>query len=508
MKRRGMWAAVVTLGAVLALVASQSRAQDRGALSTGFTYQGRLQKDGQLIDGACDLQFSLWDALAGGNQVGATQSRTDVPIAEGLFTVADLDFGGGAFSGEARWLEVAVQCSGETSFTVLRPRQALTAAPYASYAAQVGAHSHLGQTWTGSDNPLTLEGSFGAAPLVLNNSSGDGLRVDSAGDDGLQVTSAGGDGVYVGSAGEHGLLVYSANNVGVYVVSAGNDGVYVGSAGSPSAATSSTLHNGFEVAGAEGRGLYVGRADLDGLRVDSAGQHGVWVTSAGGDGVFVGSAGGNGVAVSSADQHGVGVFSAVHDGVYAHTTQANQEWGFYTPDKIYAGSALTSGGPSMIVAQNGDGAPLEPGTVVVVSGLGAPFAESDFPAPLVQRAGAGHGAVMGVVYARFVAEEKVEEVEHDGQVEQRTSQHSRTGEGPIAPGDYLLVVALGPAQVKAVALGGEIRSGDLLVLAGEGAAARMVSGSAYLPGSMVGTAMEGLEAARGSGLLWVLVQPR
>ena len=49
-------------------------------------------------------------------------------------------------------------------------------------------HNHLGQTWTGSNNPLKLTGSYGApewAPLVLSNSMGDGMRVESAGGDGM-----------------------------------------------------------------------------------------------------------------------------------------------------------------------------------------------------------------------------------------------------------------------------------------------------------------------------------
>jgi hypothetical protein len=410
------------------------------------------------VDATCDLQFSLWDALSDSGQVGSTLTRTSVEIREGLFTVADLDFGAGAFNGDARWLEVAVQCSGDTSFTALSPRQALTATPYASYAAQVGAHSHLGETWTGSDNPLTLGGSFGGAPLVLNNSSGDGMVVDSAGSYGMHVGWAGLDGMVVGSAGDDGVIVYRA--------------------GSPSWTLSSDQKNGVEVAGAEDNGLYVGWADNDGVQVLMTGRDGVNVLSAG------------------------------DVGVYASTARYNHEWGFYTSDKIYAGSALAAGGPSMIVAQNGDCAPLEPGTVVVVSGLGAPFAESDFPAPLVRRAGARHGAVAGVVYARFVAEEEVEEVEHDGQTEQRTSLHSRSAEGPIAPGETLLVVVLGPAQVKASALAREIRPGDLLVVGGDGQAAAMPAGSAYVPGTIVGTAMEALEVAQGSGLIWVLVQPR
>jgi hypothetical protein len=480
------------------------------------------------VDATCDLQFSLWDALSDGGQVGSTLTRTSVEIREGLFTVADLDFGAGAFNGDARWLEVAVQCSGDTSFTVLSPRQALTATPYASYAAQVGAHSHLGETWTGSDNPLTLGGSFGGAPLVLNNSSGDGMVVDSAGSYGMHVGWAGLDGMVVGSAGDDGVIVYST--------------------GSPSATVPSDQKNGVEVAGAEGHGLYVGQAENDGVHVHSAGWDGVYVSDAGWDGVYVGSAGNdgvivyragspswtlssdqkNGVEVAGAEDNGlyvgwadndgvqvlmtgrdgVNVLSAGDVGVYASTARYNHEWGFYTPDKIYAGSALAAGGPSMIVAQNGDCAPLEPGTVVVVSGVGAPFAGSDFPAPLVRRAGARHGAVAGVVYARFVAEEEVEEVEHDGQTEQRTSLHSRSAEGPIAPGETLLVVVLGPAQVKASALAREIRPGDLLVVGGDGQAAAMPAGSAYVPGTIVGTAMEALEVAQGSGLIWVLVQPR
>jgi pectin methylesterase-like acyl-CoA thioesterase len=50
-----------------------------------------------------------------------------------LFTVL-LDFGAGAFSGEARYLEIRVRLSGEGGFTILDPRQALTATPYAIYS--------------------------------------------------------------------------------------------------------------------------------------------------------------------------------------------------------------------------------------------------------------------------------------------------------------------------------------------------------------------------------------
>ncbi len=78
-------------------------------------------------------------------------------------------------------------------------------------------HNHLGQTWTGSNNPLTIQGAFGApsyAVMTLNNSVGHGLA----------ISSVAIDGIYVGSAGYYGMVVNHS----------GQDGVYVGTAGNPS----------------------------------------------------------------------------------------------------------------------------------------------------------------------------------------------------------------------------------------------------------------------------------
>ncbi|MGA9349147.1 MAG: hypothetical protein WBW48_10125 [Anaerolineae bacterium] len=103
-------------------------------LSTTFTYQGQLRQGGSPVNGTCDFQFSLWDAASGGAQIGTTQTATSVTVSNGLFTV-QLDFGSAAFTGDARWLEIAVRCpAGSGSYTTLTPRQPLTAAPYALYA--------------------------------------------------------------------------------------------------------------------------------------------------------------------------------------------------------------------------------------------------------------------------------------------------------------------------------------------------------------------------------------
>lgn len=102
-------------------------------LASAFTYQGVMEKDGQVLQGPHDLEFRLYDAAILGAQVGPTVPRAGLVLEKGLVLTA-LDFGASAFDGQARWLEIAVRPSGGETFAVLAPRQALLAAPYALYA--------------------------------------------------------------------------------------------------------------------------------------------------------------------------------------------------------------------------------------------------------------------------------------------------------------------------------------------------------------------------------------
>lgn len=98
-------------------------------LDSGFTYQGRLLKDGQPYDGTIgDMRFQLWDAAQDGKRIGTEERLQNVTVMDGLFTVvlnSENRLGGDAFNGEARWLEISIER------TTLAPRQALTVAPYA-----------------------------------------------------------------------------------------------------------------------------------------------------------------------------------------------------------------------------------------------------------------------------------------------------------------------------------------------------------------------------------------
>ena len=116
---------------------------------TAFTYQGQIKNADGPVNGTCDFQFSLWDSPSNTTgQIGNIQSASDLAVANGLFT-ASLDFGPTAFDGNGRWLQIAVACpSGSGSPTVLSPRQAITAAPDALFAAQAGTASSAGSATT------------------------------------------------------------------------------------------------------------------------------------------------------------------------------------------------------------------------------------------------------------------------------------------------------------------------------------------------------------------------
>jgi hypothetical protein len=102
-------------------------------MGTAFTFQGRLLDDNAAADGVYDFQFKLFDNAdeAYGNQEGSDVNKPDVDVIDGYFTV-ELDFGSDVFTGEGRWLEIGVR-PGDSSdaYETLRPRQQLTAVPYA-----------------------------------------------------------------------------------------------------------------------------------------------------------------------------------------------------------------------------------------------------------------------------------------------------------------------------------------------------------------------------------------
>jgi hypothetical protein len=108
------------------------------AQSSSFTFQGKLNDAGAAANGTYEMQFSLFDAVVGGNQISTTDTIGNVTVTNGIFTVR-LTFGTLAFDGNPRFLEIAVRPAGSSNpFTVLAPRQSVLSAPYSVRALTAG----------------------------------------------------------------------------------------------------------------------------------------------------------------------------------------------------------------------------------------------------------------------------------------------------------------------------------------------------------------------------------
>lgn len=120
-------------GVAAGAVAGDARANEPA--STAFSYQGQLTQNGMPADGAYEFEFRLYDAQAGGNTVASIPGPYAADVTNGLFTVR-LDFGPAAFSGVQLWLEIGVRPESDDPgpYTILNPRQELTATPYAAVA--------------------------------------------------------------------------------------------------------------------------------------------------------------------------------------------------------------------------------------------------------------------------------------------------------------------------------------------------------------------------------------
>jgi len=258
-----------------------ARAQAQGSLGTEFTYQGRLTNAGSPASGLHDLRFRLYDALAGGTQVGMTFCADNVSVADGLFTVS-LDFGA-QFAGEERFLEIAVRadsgqdCTNPAGFVVLSSRQALTAAPHAAFALNADRLDGLDSTafLQAIPNPLSLFGSHPSGSVVL------GLNSSSA-DDSIGILG----------------VAFAASGVTSGVVGQSNSTDGIGVKGLASSTSGITYGGRFETNSTLGYGVY-GKSNSTENSINTYGVYGESSSLFGGFGVYGKSA--------SAGQTGSGV---------------------------------------------------------------------------------------------------------------------------------------------------------------------------------------------------------
>ena len=122
-----------TKRAIILLVIALALAANAFGQSSAFNYQGRLNDAAAPANGTFQFQFKLYDAAAGGSQIGGTFTDAAVTVTNGVFSTT-LDFGAAAFSGADRYLEIAVRKTAGDPYTTLTPRQKVSSVPYATKA--------------------------------------------------------------------------------------------------------------------------------------------------------------------------------------------------------------------------------------------------------------------------------------------------------------------------------------------------------------------------------------
>jgi hypothetical protein len=158
------------------------------AQTTVFTYQGKFTDSAvaQPTNGTYNMQFAMFDAVSGGNQIGVAVVVPAVQVVNGIFTVS-LDYTAASFDGSPRFLQVTV------GNTVLSPRQEITSAPLAIAARKaltaldssklggIDADQYVTGQVVRSVNNLTNNVTLAAGPNITITPTGNTLTIASTG---------------------------------------------------------------------------------------------------------------------------------------------------------------------------------------------------------------------------------------------------------------------------------------------------------------------------------------
>ncbi len=457
-------------------------------VSNSISYQGFLRDSGGApLNGNYTMRFIVYDDQVAGSALWDS-GNLNITAQNGLFNV-QLGVDQADFNGQALWLTIIV--GGQT----LSPRQEILPAPYA-LSLRPGAEI-VGDSIAAADAALSTYTPATGTAFFADANGGTGIFGDSEGSYGVQgssndswggyFTSEGGYGLRVNSNGiahyDHGAYITSNRGYAVYAQSATNQGVR-GEAGNVSGIVS----------------------PLGPIGVVGLGQN---------RGVVGSSLTGAGVYASSSSNYGVWGTSTSYRGVTGRTGNGLNNYGFYTPDNLYALN-YNIAGSIMQVMQNNGPVSLAPGDVVVFNGINQVQTAVDVPIVQVSKVGVANStAVAGVVYSRFNIDAVDPALDSpEGVAAQGAAAMEVTPAGNAAPGEYVLIVVQGAAQVNVSALGrgNNIQPGDLLStngtagLAGKAEMVNVGGIETAVPGTVFGKALESLDGKQEMIYVYVTLQ--
>lgn len=436
----------MTFTAGVAFAAEQATIlYENSALPPVIAYQARLLDPvtGQpKADGAYVMVFNLYPVATGGAPLW-TESKS-VQVNKGLFSTLLGDvtaFNTSIFNGQDLYLGITI--SGDPEAT---PRQRIGHVAYAIYA-QTAANATTAGSATTAGNADKLDGQDATAfaPVVHQHDAMSGNNTGTI----LTITQNGAGNGIQGTTAATGPA-----KAGVYGVAGTDAGV------STPAKAAGVLGRSFDDTGVIG----YSRND-DGVYGHSTNEYGVRAEGGGSKAAVLALAFG-----SSATNYGVEARSSSSHGVYAD----GATYGFYTPDKVFAGAGYSDIAEHMPAA-----ADVTAGDVVVI--------DPDNDERVIKSYQANDPTVAGVI---------------------STDPAMLIGQAD-SPSPLALA---GRVPVKVSAENGPIRRGDLLTTAGTPGHAMkatpvLVNGVPfYTPGTIIGKAMGELEV--GVGTIIVLVLPQ
>ncbi|RUA15368.1 MAG: hypothetical protein DSY55_06495 [Clostridia bacterium] len=453
------------------------------AVPSEISYQGRLtDASGSPLNGTYAMRFIIYNDPVAGSALSDT-GNINVTVDNGLFEVG-IGVNQAIVNGQPLWLNIII--GGES----LSPRQEILPAPYA-LSLRPGAQIN-GDAIAASDAALSSYTPATGTAMFAEASGGTGVEAHSTfnyavrGSSTLSwggyFTSQNGYGLRVDTQGtdhyDHGAFITSQGGYAVYAQSASNMGVRA------------------EAGDITGIPKPLGPIGVVGL-----GQN---------RGVVGSSDSGMGMYASSVTNYGVWGQSTEYRGVTGRTGRSDDNYGFYTPDNLFAKN-YTVLNSIMLVMQNNSDAPLSPGDVVVFSGINR-NAAIDAPVVQVSKATrANSTAVAGVVFSRFNIDAVNPDLEPDD-LAALSADLEVTPAGDAAPGEYVLVVVQGPAEVNVDALDASIQPGDLLAtqgaagMAGKAATMSIDGVKTTAPGAVFGKALEAVDGSRKKIYVFVTLQ--
>jgi hypothetical protein len=455
------------------------------AVSSGISYQGRVTTAGGApLNGTYPMRFIVYDQEAAGSALWDS-GTINVPVADGLFNVK-LGVDHADFNGRALWLSISVD--GET----LSPRQEILPAPYA-LSLRPGADI-VGDSIAGADAVLAGYAPATGTAIYADANGGVGLFGDSENSYGVWGSSNDSWGGYFTSGGGYGIRVNTDGtdhyDHGAYITAQGGYGVYAQSA------VNQAVRG--EAGNVTGISQPLGAVGVVGIGANR--------------GTYGASSSGNGVYGVSSSNYGLWAQSTDFRGATGRTSRADNNYGFYTPDNIFALNYTMSGAMMVVMQNNGDES-LAPGDVVVFSGVNRAVDAIEGPVVQVSKADTANStAVAGVVFSRFNIDAIDPSLESSDDAAAVAAMEV-TPAGSAERGEFVLVVVQGPAEVRASTLaGGSIEPGDLLSSAASpgmaGRAATMTTSGVEtaLPGTVFAKALEAFDGDEEMIYIYVTLQ--